>query len=193
MTKRSGFQVEFEAMAKPLVRQLAADVEKSLVDALMLTTREFFKREGRPQSASAVAGPATIPTGFNRVGCVEGAPWFALQKGNVLEGRLLGKYDREDRRSKTGKSSFFQVDLLASTTVRVGRGSEASFEQAQPGQVVNVNMGPKTMVLSDYCEAVARGGSILLILRVGDKIELPNGNSIWDIQVATKEEEEGKS
>jgi hypothetical protein len=128
------------------------------------------------QGESAAPQP---PSGFVRVGSVADAPWFVLEDGNILHGKLLGCYDREDKRSKTGRSKFFQVELFAACKVRAGRGEDAKVSLGRPGIVVNVNYTPLTKVLEDFSKKILTGGEYEVYAPCGKKKDLANGNTMW--------------
>lgn len=122
---------------------------------------------------------ARAPEGFVRVGSVADAPWFVLEEGNILHGKLLGVYDREDKRSKTGRSKFFQVEIFAACKVRSGRGEDAKVSLGRPGMVVNLNYTPLTKVLEDFSKKILTGGEYNVYAPCGKKKDLANGNTMW--------------
>ena len=131
----------------------------------------------------ASAGMVRAPEGFRRIGSVADAPWFNIKPGNVLRGVLDGCYERDDSRSKTGKSKFFQFVLLEPAEVRQGRGEDAKVVQAPAGAVVSVNFTPKTKPLEDYIPEIVRGAEYQVWIGCGKKLTLHNGNSMWDLDV----------
>jgi hypothetical protein len=132
------------------------------------------------QSESTLPQP---PAGFVRIGAVADAPWFVLEDGNTIHGKLLGVYDREDKRSKTGRSKFFQVELISTCKVRAGRGEEAKVSLGRPGTVVNLNYTPLTKVLETFSQKILTGGEYNVYAPCGRKKELANGNTMWLIDV----------
>jgi hypothetical protein len=119
------------------------------------------------------------PAGFVRVGSVADAPWFVLEEGNILHGKLLGVYEREDKRSKTGRSKFFQVELFAACKVRAGRGEDAVVSLGRPGMIANLNVTPLTKVLEDFSKKILTGGEYNVYAPCGRKKDLANGNTMW--------------
>lgn len=107
------------------------------------------------------------------------APWFVLEPGNIIHGQLLGIYDREDKRAKSGRSKFFQVQLITACKVRSGRGEDAVQALARVGAIVNLNYTPLTAPLKEFCAKIMRGGEYEVYATVGDKKELANGNTMW--------------
>lgn len=128
------------------------------------------------QSDSAVA---QVPAGFVRVGSVADAPFFVLEENNIIHGKLLGCYERDDKRSKTGRSKFFQVELISPCKVRSGRGEDAKVSVARSGTVVNLNYTPLTKVLEDFSKKILTGGEYEVYAPCGKKKELANGNTMW--------------
>lgn len=126
---------------------------------------------------------ARAPEGFVRVGAVADAPFFALEPGNVMHGKLLGFYERDDKRSKTGKSNFYQLELISTCKVREGRGEDAKVRQGQPGEIVNFNHNPKTKVLEPLCKEILAGALYEVYAPCLKKIALANGNTMWNIDV----------
>lgn len=140
----------------------------------------------RRSSVSAV-GMARAPEGFVRVGAVADAPWFVLETGNVLQGKLLGVFTREDKRSKTGKSKFFQVELSEPCRVREGRGEDAIIREGVSGEIVNLNYTPLTKMLEDNCREILAGAEYDVYAPVGKKKDLANGNTMWLIDTHVKQ------
>lgn len=128
----------------------------------------------KSQSATSQA-----PAGYVRVGSVADAPWFVLEEGNILNGKLLGLFDREDKRSKTGRSKFFQVELLAACKVRAGRGEDAKVFIARIGTVANLNYTPLTKCLEEFSRNILTGGEYNVYAPCGPKKDLANGNTMW--------------
>lgn len=137
----------------------------------------------RKQSTPAVASKSSmvqLPEGFRRLGSATAECWFALKAGNTIRGKLLGCYERDDKRNKkTGKSEFFQVELLEASECRYGKGQKASFKMAQAGTIVNLNCNTKTEVLKDLMPDVIRGAEFEIFVHCGEKIVLQNGNTMW--------------
>ena len=132
------------------------------------------------QSDSAVA---QVPSGFVRIGSVADAPFFVLEDGNIIHGKLLGCYDREDKRAATGRSKFFQVELISACKARSGRGEDAKVAVARPGTIVNLNYTPLTKELEDFARKILTGGEYKVYAPCGKKKELGNGHSMWIIDV----------
>jgi len=140
---------------------------------------------------SSAGGPQTdfarVPDGFRRLGSVTAECWFALKVGNSLRGKLLGVFDRVDARNKkTGRSEFFQVELLEPTECRYGKGEKATFKVAPAGTIVNLNCNTKSEVLKDLIPDIKRHAEYEIYVRCNKKIELNNGNTMWDMTVGEK-------
>jgi hypothetical protein len=137
------------------------------------------------KSTPAPSNIARLPEGFTRLGSVTAEAWFALQKGNVMRGKLLGVFERADKRAKSGKSEFFQIELTDSTEARYGRGQKAVIKTAASGATVNFNCGPKSSALKDLMADIRRGAEFEVYVQVGEKIDLQNGNTMWDMVVGS--------
>lgn len=153
--------------------------------------------------AAAANGAISTPRGMARVGSVANAPWWHLKNGNALYGKLLNIYERPDERAKSGKSKFFQVELCQysdpdsgevrdsyfdasgdrPTEVRIGRGKGATFEQAKPGTIINLNYGPKTKDFEPFIEQIMRGAEFMVLCVInGEKFEIKNAQTMWPIE-----------
>jgi hypothetical protein len=121
------------------------------------------------------------PKGFRNLGSVTADCWFALKPGNVIQGKLLGCYSRDDKRTKSGKSEFFQIVLTEPCECRYGRGEKVSFKMAPVGSTVNLNCNTKTEVLKDLIPDLMRGAEYEVWVHCIKKITLQNGNTMWDI------------
>jgi hypothetical protein len=134
---------------------------------------------GKKSDSSA----AQVPSGFVRVGSVADAPFFVLEDGNIIHGKLLGCYEREDKRAATGRSKFFQLELISACKARSGRGEEAKVAVARPGTVVNLNYTPLTKTLEGFAKKILTGGEYNVYAPCGKKKELGNGHTMWLIDV----------
>lgn len=138
-------------------------------------------------SAKAGNGMARPPEGFKRLGSVTNAPWFSLKEGNILYGVLENVYARPDERApktkdgKMGSSKFFQVKLLEGCEVRTGRGEDAKVARANPGDVVNLNYGPKTKALEPLCPQILQGAEYHVWIKVLKKFKISAGRTMWDL------------
>jgi hypothetical protein len=144
------------------------------------------RRQTTPAQEETQNIPSTLaraPEGFRRLGSVTAACWFALQPGNTIRGKLLGLYERDDKRNKvTGKSEFFQVELTAPTIGRFGTGEKAEDRQADAGLVANLNCNTKTEILKDLITDINAGAEYEIYCICNEKIDLKNGNTMWDIE-----------
>lgn len=130
---------------------------------------------------------ARAPEGFRRMGSVTAECWFALQTDNTIRGKLLGVYKRKDPRNKiTGESEFFQVELTQPTVCRYGKGEKATLKTAPVGTIVNMNCNTKTAVLKDLIADINRGAEFEIYVYCGKKIDLANGNTMWNMTPSSK-------
>jgi len=139
-----------------------------------------MSKENRNQQRQQQASEA--PEGFRRSGTAAAVGWFDHNLvGNVLKGELLGIYERPDelRREQGGISKFFQVKVDTECQVRAERGEDAKMVTANPGDVVNVNYGPKTKPWEVYSGDIRRGAVVEVygVIR-GDKVKLSKGRKM---------------
>lgn len=127
------------------------------------------------------------PKGFRNLGSVTADCWFALKPGNIIQGKLLGCYSRDDKRAKNGKSEFFQIVLTEPCECRYGRGEKASFKMAPIGATVNLNCNTKTEVLKDLTADMMRGAEYEVHVHCIKKVELQNGNTMWNMMPSVKQ------
>jgi hypothetical protein len=107
--------------------------------------------------------------------------------GNVLSGKLTGMYERKDGLRVEGTSKFFQVQLDRPCQVRAERGDDAKFVDANPGDFVNVNYGPKTKPWEGYIGAISNGAEYAVYATiVGAKIKIGTGRSMHNFDVFDK-------
>lgn len=170
------------------------------------TPDEGIENMAKKSAAETKDAPKTsaTPAGMVRTSSVANAPWWHLKEGNALYGKLLNMYERPDERSKSGKSKFFQIELLdwvnketgevhqsyfdpikgveMPTEVRVGRGKGATFDVVASGTIINVNYGPKTKDWEPLISDIYRGAEYrVLAIITGDKFEIRNGQTMWPI------------
>jgi hypothetical protein len=146
--------------------------------------RTFFMARKATSTPSA-SNMARLPEGFTALGSVSADAWVSLEEGNVVQGKLLGVFSRDDKRSKTGKSEFFQIETTTETQARYGKGQKAVVKTAPAGSTLNLNCGPKTAVLKDLLPDVRRGAEFLIYVHVGEKEDLANGNTMWEMLVGS--------
>jgi hypothetical protein len=127
------------------------------------------------------------PEGFARIGAVADVPYFLLEEGNVVHGKLLGCYQREDKRSMTGVTKFYQVELLAPCRVREGRGEDVEVRQGEVGEIVNLNFNPKTKELEPLCKEILAGAAYEVFAPCLGKMSLANGNTMWNFDVSVNQ------
>ena len=125
------------------------------------------------------------PSGFRDLGSVQAEAWFALQEGNVMEGKLLGMYQMLDTRAKKAGTmkNFFQIEVTKSGTVaRYGTGEQAVEQVAPVGAILNLNYGVKTQVLETLLPNILNNAIYHVWIHCGKKIPLKNQNTMWNIQ-----------
>jgi hypothetical protein len=123
---------------------------------------------------------------FRRLGSVSNAPWVNLAKGNIVKGILENVYERRDERSISGTAKFFQIKLVDSCECRVGTGETAKIVRSEAGTVVNLNYNPRTAPLEELVPQIMKGAEYEVWVGIGDKLKLPGGRSMWDMEVAVK-------
>lgn len=139
-------------------------------------------QETKKESSNGAAEFARPPEGMRRIGSVTNAPWWKIEPGRALHGKLINVYERNDDKSPTKKSKFFQVELLAPANARLGRGVDAKPVTANAGEVVNVNYTAKTKDLEPLVLQVMRGAEVKIWLLPKGKIPVGKGQ-MWDIDV----------
>lgn len=114
-----------------------------------------------------------IPDGFDIMAGRELADgWAKKEKGNVIQGRLLGRFTMgEDR-------SFYQIKLDKPTKAIAGRGDETQEVTLEAGKLVNVDESKAMEDLRKYAES---GGVYDVWIMYGDKQKTPDGGSFWPI------------
>lgn len=144
-----------------------------------MATPQETKTAGNGAAAGDFARP---PEGMRRIGSVTNAPWWKIEQGKALYGKLINVYERNDEKSPTKKSKFFQVELLSEVNAKIGRGADAKPVVAKAGEVVNVNYTAKTKDLEPLVLQVMRGAEVKVWLLPKGKIPVTKG-SMWDIDV----------
>jgi hypothetical protein len=127
---------------------------------------------------------AQLPEGFVLSGSRNGVGWYNQSKpGNVVRGLLIGKFTRPDplkndkEKGIVGESDFFQVEITQECEVRAESGKDAHMIMAKPGDVVNVNYGPKTKPWAALCDKIDQGASYEVFAVVaGDKLPIAGGS-----------------
>jgi hypothetical protein len=129
-----------------------------------------------------------VPEGFQRSGSANAVGWFNMGKlGNTLRGILIGQFKRKDQLRAEGTSDFFQVQIKEPCEVRSERGEDAKMIQANPGDVVNVNYGPKTKGWESLMGDIKRGAEYEVFGRIiGTKVKLQAGKTMHNFDVFHK-------
>ena len=114
-----------------------------------------------------------IPDGFDIMAGRELADGWAMKdKGNTIQGRLVGRFTMGDDRA------FYQVKLDKPCKAITGRGEETVEVVLQPGNLVNVDESKAMDDLRKYCE---NGGTYDVWIMYGEKQKLEGGNTFWPI------------
>jgi hypothetical protein len=137
--------------------------------------------------ASKTSSMTQAPRGFARVGAVADVPYFLLEKGNVVHGKLLGVYQRDDARAKSGITKFFQIELLAPCKVREGRGEDVKVRMGEVGEIINLNYNPKTQPLEPLCKEILSGALYDVFAPCLGKMNLLNKNTMWNFDVSVSQ------
>lgn len=123
------------------------------------------------------------PEGFGRDSAVQDAPWVQFEEGNVVHGRLIGCYTIQTQPPR----DYYQIELAAPCTVRVGKGTDQEVIQAQPGDVVNLGI---TYQLQCYqakqIPEIDAGAEWAVWIRIGRKERRGNGHTFWHVDPRSK-------
>ena len=132
-----------------------------------------------------VQAAASMPDGFRRRTSVSDAPWLSLETGNTMTGRLVGRFLMQGTEPIR---AYYQVELTSgSVKVRKGSGDDAEVVEAKAGDVINVNESAKIRYLKDKeIPEVLAGAEYDLWMRVGEKLKLKGGRTMWDIDSGVK-------
>lgn len=123
------------------------------------------------------------PEGFSRDTAVQDAPWVNFQEGNIVHGRLLGCYTIQT----TPPRDYYQVELVAPCTVRVGKGGDQEIVEAQAGDVVNVGITYNLRCYQDkQIPEVEAGAEWQVWIRIGKKEKRGNGHTFWHADPRSK-------
>lgn len=132
----------------------------------------------------AAEAPAGVPAGFRRRSTVSDANWVANEKGNVCHGTLLGRHAM----STEPVRFYYQVELKSPCKVRVGKGDDAEVQQAEVGEVVNLNENFKLACLKELeIPEILAGAAYEVYVTFEDKIKIGGGKTMWNIEVSSKQ------
>lgn len=145
------------------------------------------KKNGTTEAANGTekAEKAITPgAGYRRESSVTDAPWVAQEKGNVCEGKLLGRYEMNVEPVRY----YYQVELVRECAVRQGTGDDAETVMAEPGTVVNLNenYGIKKALTERVVPEILAGAEYNVFTTFGDKIKLQGGKTMWKTDVFSK-------
>ena len=129
------------------------------------------------QSTGPMAAP---PDGFQRSGSAIATGWFNHSLvGNTLYGVLIGVFEAPSKLRTDGTAKFFQVELKHPCQVRVDRGEDAKMVDAKPGEIINVNYGPKTKSWETLVSDIKRGAVYEVWGQIiGAKVKLAGGRTM---------------
>jgi hypothetical protein len=128
------------------------------------------------------------PEGFQRSGSASAVGWFnPLKAGNTLRGTLIGMFKKPDMFAQGKQVDFFQVQVSQACEVRADRGEESHMLEAKPGDVVNINYGPKTKNWELLTGDIKRGAVYeVLATVIGDKVKLAGNRKMHNVDVFQK-------
>ena len=126
-----------------------------------------------------------IPEGFDiNVGRERGEGWVVKEEGNVVQGRLLGRYTYTARGKKR---AYYQIKLQKECVCEIenpdyNEEAEDSEERIRvtlpPDSIVNLD---ETTKLSDLESYSGNGGIYDIWLVFGKKVDIGNGQSMWNV------------
>lgn len=139
---------------------------------------------GNGESAATTEEVFRPGAGYRRESSVTDAPWVAQQKGNVVEGKLLGRYEM----NVDEKRYYYQVELDRPCKARQGTGEEAEIIDVPAGTVVNLNENHnvKRALTERIIPEILAGAEYNIAVAYGDKIKLGGGRTMWKIEVWSK-------
>ena len=118
-----------------------------------------------------------VPDGFDiNAGRTMGDGWMKKEKGNVCQGKLLGRFGLPD-----DDRFFYQVLLNKPCKVLSGKGEETKEVVLEAGQIANVDESKALEGLSKYTKLMDYGGVYEAWIMYGDKIKLDGGNTFWPV------------
>jgi hypothetical protein len=141
------------------------------------------KRQKEPQIMSETETKISAPEGFSRDTAVQDAPWSVFQENNIIHGRLLGCFTMQT----TPPRDYYQIELFAPATVRVGKGNDSEVTTAQAGDVINLGI---TYQLQCWREKqipeVEAGAEWHVWAKIGKKERRQNGHTFWQVDPRSK-------
>jgi hypothetical protein len=131
---------------------------------------------------AASNGAAGMPSKFRRISTVSDAPWVAQEKGNIVQGKLLGRHTMNSEPVRY----YYQIELSKPCQARQGSGEEAEIIDAVVGDVVNLNENFKIKVLTEtVVPEILAGAEYEVYAEFKDKIKLKSGRTMWDVEVGS--------
>jgi hypothetical protein len=135
-----------------------------------------------PMNTAPVSTPidvedVAIPDGFDTfAGRVMGDGWMKKEKGNVCQGRLLGRNEMDD-----GERAFYQVQLDKDCKAITGKGDDTKEVILKKGSIVNIDESKALHDMRKYAKNLQWGGVYDVWILYGEKQKLDGGNTFWPI------------
>ena len=129
--------------------------------------------------------PTETPDGYSRVNAVGAQAWFKPSKGAIVEGELLGRYQRKN--TTDGKPSYYyQIRLvLPCQATRKGADNEVEDVTCEPGEVVNVGEKDGNKDLKKLCNDSKNTYNVRIV--VLGWIKIPNTtHTCWKFDIFAK-------
>lgn len=124
-----------------------------------------------------------VPEGFQKVSNESSNAWVEKQEGAIVSGELLGRFQLK-KAGKDGKiRSYYQVRIDKPVTVSRKVEDDTTTEEAEIGEIVNVDESAATQCLAAH---VAAGKRVSVWLRYVEKIDIGDGQTFWRIVVGVK-------
>lgn len=114
------------------------------------------------------------------------ARWYKYKEGNVAYGKILGRYAMQPSESPGGY--YYQIKLYEKSIVTANRREDAKEIVAKSGHVINIAEAYKMQFLCEVeIPEILAGAEHDLWLRTDKKIRLSGGQTMWVIDVQTKQ------
>jgi hypothetical protein len=140
------------------------------------------KPGAKDNASNGTAAAGGMPSKFRRISTVSDAPWAAQEKGNTVQGKLLGRHIMNSEPVRY----YYQVELTAPCKARQGSGDDAESIDAEKGDVVNLNENYKIKVLTEtVVPEMLAGAEYEVFVEFKEKIKLKNGRQMWDAEVGS--------
>ena len=139
---------------------------------------DWFKQEGNSQRDP--------DAGFVKEGGLFGAPFWKVEEGARIKGKLLGAYTMPNQYANNAPKDIVQVQTLEPTSVGVK--GEDETEEVPAGTVVSVNVTNRLeLLVTKHAPLVEAGAEVHVLLTVpSGRIRTRSGFNVWPIEIATK-------